>query len=80
MKSIQFKWNPKIHHFNHKCFLELLLKLISQIQFFLFNYFHPLYYHVLPLVHVGVAMYWNHSVISAINTVEEHPYFHKILR
>ena len=56
LKSIPFKWNPKIHHFNHTLYPDFLYKQIYQIQYFLFDSFHPLYYHFLPLGHVGVEV------------------------
>ena len=43
-----------MYHCNHKYILEFLLKMISQIQCFIFDYFNPLYYYVLKLGHVGV--------------------------
>ena len=39
LKSIQFKWNPKTHHCNHKRFILFLLKLIYQIKLFVLNLF-----------------------------------------
>ena len=62
LKEKYFKWNTKMNHGNNKWYLVLLLKMISQIQFFLFDYFHPIYYHVLPLGHVHVKVYFNHYV------------------
>ena len=50
LKSKYSKLNPKIHHFHHKCILELLLKMIYQIKCFIFDYLHQLYYHALILV------------------------------
>ena len=71
--------NTKIHHCDNKWYFPFLSKFISQIQCFLFNYFHLLYYHIISWVYVGVKNYCNHSVIYTLNTVEQHPSNHKIL-
>ena len=57
LKSKHFKSNLKIHHCNHKWYLESLLEPIFQIQCFLFDYFHRLYYHVLSFGYVEGIKY-----------------------
>ena len=56
LKTIHFKWNTKYCHCNQKLYLAFLLKHIYLIQFFFFDSFYPLYYHVLLLGHVGVKV------------------------
>ena len=75
-----FKSNPKIHHYNYKWYLAFLLKLIYQIQRFILYHFHPLYYHVITLGYVDVAVHCNHSVKYIVNRMEQHPSNHTILR
>ena len=80
LKSKYFKSNSKIHHFNHKWYLALLLKMIPQIQCFILDYFCTLYYNVPSLVLLGVIVYCNHSVIYTVKIREQHHPNNKILR
>ena len=57
----------------------LLLKPISQIQCSLFDYFHPLYYNVIPLGNVEVKVYCNHSVKYTTHRLEQHTSNNNIL-
>ena len=48
------------------------MKVISQIQYSLFDYFYSLYYHVLPLGQVGASVKWKLSVEFIIKSARGH--------
>ena len=68
--------NPVFNNYIFKWNHLFVLILISQIQYLILFYFHPLYCHFILLGHVKVIVNWNIILVLFTNNMEKHRFHH----